>query len=222
MGIIILVPGIALHPPNHGINITSIIYNSGFNNGSQTAMADMQNEGSFNSSCDPTGAHASGGQHPTPYCTGWTSGYISSWKPNSSPANSTVLSCTQCGSKLKPIIRFINGTNDGGEAPLNSIQNRDQFNPACDPTRSHTSDGLHTTGYCNGWTNGYISAWNTNHSAASKQQALRNVGSGTNVGSPHPTSPVSNTATHKKAFPTVALICNKSGISLICTYTNKT
>jgi Caspase domain len=241
-GIILLLPTTVFHP-NHANNITSIIYNAGSNNGSQTAMADMQIGRLFNPACDPTGVHASGGQHPTPYCNGWTSGYISAWndkhpgwtsgyisawKPNNPPANGTILSCQQCGSKLKPIIRYINGSNDGGQAALSNIQNGNPFNPACDPTRSHTSDGLHTTEYCNGWTNGYISAWNTKHTPSSVQPnklppAIRNVSSGMKVGISNSTVPVSNMANHKKALPTLALICkNKSGNSLICTYTNGT
>ncbi|NAL78155.1 hypothetical protein [Nitrososphaera sp. AFS] len=38
------------------------------------------------------------------------------------------------------------------------------FNPGCDPTSAHSSDRLHTTAYCNGWTNGYITEWNIYHS----------------------------------------------------------
>jgi caspase domain-containing protein len=229
--IIIFLPGSFLRPITHSNNATSIIYNAGFNNGTQTALADTQNGKLFNPSCDPTGVHASGGQHPTPFCTGWTSGYISewkskhpswssgnitSWKPNNPPASGTVLSCTQCGSKLKPIVRFINGTNDGGQAALNTIQNRGQFDPACDPTHAHTTDGLHTTEYCNGWTSGYIYSWNTKQMPTTVHLAALNVGSGTS----HPTTPAVN---HKKPIPTLALRCkSKSGNNLICTYTNST
>jgi hypothetical protein len=235
--ILILAPGSTFNSANQVNNITSNTYNSGFNNGSQAAMADMQNGASFNPACDPTGAHAIGGQHPTPFCTGWTggyisawnskhpgwtSGYISSWKSNRPPANSTVLSCTQCGSTLKPIIRFINGTNGGGQAALNTIQGGKQFNPACDPTGSHTSDGLHATEYCNGWTDGYIAAWNTFHSPTSIHTA-QNVSAGMKPSSSHLSSPTISMAGHKKEIPTLALICKKkSENSLICTYTNGT
>ena len=233
--IIVLVPGSILHPTNHANNITSIIYNAGFNNGTQTALADMQNGKLFNPSCDPTGAHAKGGQNPTSFCNGWTggyilawknkhpgwtNGYIESWKRNNPPANGTILSCVQCGSKLKPITRYINGTNDGGQAALSSIQGGIPFNPACDPAAAHAGDRQHTTFYCNGWTDGYISVWNDKNKESS---STRNVSSGLNTGISHPVTTANSTASHKKVLPTLALICkNKSGNSLICTYTNKT
>jgi hypothetical protein len=78
--ILVLVPGSILRQAVHVSNFTSIIYNSGINNGTQTALGDTQNRRLFNPSCDPTGVHASGGQHPTSFCIGWTSGYISEWK----------------------------------------------------------------------------------------------------------------------------------------------
>jgi hypothetical protein len=215
----------------HNNNLTNIVYNAGFNNGTQTALADTQNGRLFNPSCDPTGVHASGGQHPTPFCSGWTSGYISewknkhpdwnsgnitSWKPNNPPDNRTVVPCTQCASKLKPIVRFVNGTNDGGQAALDTLQNNGQFDPACDPTRAHTSDGLHTTVYCNGWTSGYIYSWTTKLMPTTVHLVAQNLSSVTS----HPTTSVVN---HKKPSPTLALLCkNKSGNNLICTYTNST
>jgi hypothetical protein len=208
-------------------NITSIVYNSGFNNGTQAALVDTQNGRLFNPSCDPTGVYASGGQHPTPFCTGWTSGYISewkskhpgwnseniiSWKPNNPPANGTILSCTECGSNLKPIVRFINGTNDGGQAALDTLRNKGQFDPACDPTHAHTSDGLHTTEYCNGWTSGYIYSWNTKRTPTTVHLIAQNPSSGTSL-------PTTLAVNHK----TLALLCkSKSGNNLICTYTNST
>jgi hypothetical protein len=227
--IIIFLPGSISRPNVHVNNITSIIYNAGFSNGTQTALADTQKGNLFNPSCDPTGIHASGGQHPTPFCLGWTSGYISewknkhpdwdsgnitSWKPNNPPASGTVLSCTQCGSKLKPIVRFINGTNDGGQAALNAIQNKGQFDPACDPMRAHTSDGLHTTEYCNGWTSGYIYSWNTKQMPTTVHLVTQNASGASQV--------AASTINHKKS-PTLALLCNsRSGNNLICTYTNST
>jgi hypothetical protein len=84
--------------------------------------------------------------------------------PYHPPANGSVLSCQQCATRLKPVIRYINGSNDGIQAAVSNVQDGKPFNPACDPSHSHTSDGLHTTVYCNGWTNGYISAWNAKHS----------------------------------------------------------
>ena len=39
----------------------------------------MRNGSLFNPACDPTGAHTTGGQHPTAYCTAWTNGYIYAW-----------------------------------------------------------------------------------------------------------------------------------------------
>ena len=56
--------------------------------------------------------------------------------------------------------RASDGFNDGSQAALSDKQNGNSFNPACDPTGAHTSDGQHTTTYCNAWTNGYTSAWN--------------------------------------------------------------
>jgi hypothetical protein len=47
--------------------------------------------------------------------------------------------------------RYHDGFNDGSQAALLARQNGNQFNPACDPTGIHTSDGQHTTIYCAGW-----------------------------------------------------------------------
>ncbi|NAL78186.1 hypothetical protein [Nitrososphaera sp. AFS] len=60
--------------------------------------------------------------------------------------------------------RYSDGFNDGTQAARTDRQNRNSFNPACDPTGAHTSDGQHTTIYCTGWSNGYTSAWNRNNS----------------------------------------------------------
>jgi hypothetical protein len=109
-----------------GLNDFLQRYDPGFSYGSQAAIADMKNGSLFNPACDPTGVHASGGQHPTAYCTAWTNGYISSWnanhpgwtngyiyawKPYHPPANGSLLSCQQCATRLKPIIRYINGSS---------------------------------------------------------------------------------------------------------------
>src|SRR5947208_14595858 len=56
--------------------------------------------------------------------------------------------------------RASDGFNDGSQAALSDKQNGNSYNPACDPTGAQTSDGQHTTTYCNAWTNGYTSAWN--------------------------------------------------------------
>lgn len=56
--------------------------------------------------------------------------------------------------------RYSDGFNDGTQAAITDRQNGNQFNPACDPTGAHTSDGQHTTTYCSGWSDGYTSAWN--------------------------------------------------------------
>ena len=208
---------------------TSTIYNAGFSDGAQTALADVQKGNLFNPSCDPAGIHAKGGQNLVTFCNGWTGGYISawnskhpgwtngyivSWQRNNPPPNGTLLSCAQCGSKLTPIIRYINGTNDGQTAAQYDIQVGKKFNPACDPSSAHAGDQQHTTYYCNGWTDGYISAWNDKYKQSST------VSSG---GISHPADAVNSTATHKKPLPTLALLCkNKSGNNLICTYTNST
>jgi hypothetical protein len=55
--------------------------------------------------------------------------------------------------------RASDGFNDGSSAARSDIS----FNPACDPTGAHTSDGQHTSTYCNAWTSGYTSTWNSQH-----------------------------------------------------------
>ena len=47
----------------------------GFNDGSNQARVDVN----FNPACDPQGVHTSDNQHSTSYCTGWSSGYVSTW-----------------------------------------------------------------------------------------------------------------------------------------------
>jgi hypothetical protein len=225
-----------LHPVNHSYNVTSVRFNDGSNNGTQAAFADMQNGRLFNPSCDPTGAHTVGGQHPTAFCTGWTTsyistwnakhpgwtnGYISAWQPNRPPANGSVLSCQQCGSKLKPIIRYINGSNDGSQTAISNIQAAMPFNPACDPTASHTSDRLHTTHYCNGWTTGYISTWNAKHISSTIQPESPSLVQ--NVRSPIPLSNVNSTKVSSPTFTHLSLTCKKNtNNTLICTYSNST
>jgi hypothetical protein len=60
--------------------------------------------------------------------------------------------------------RYNDGVQDGTQAASTDRQNGNQFNPACDPTGTHTSDGQHTTIYCSGWSVGYTSVWNGNNS----------------------------------------------------------
>ena len=43
------------------------------------------------------------------------------------------------------------------------IRSDTSFNPACDPQGPHTSDGQHTSTYCNAWTSGYTSTWNSQY-----------------------------------------------------------
>lgn len=56
-----------------------------------------------------------------------------------------------------PEQRAGSGTMDGQAAGVLDKQ-AGRYNPACDPTGSHTSDGQHTTYYCNAWTSGYLQA----------------------------------------------------------------
>lgn len=58
--------------------------------------------------------------------------------------------------------RSSDGFNDGS----NAARSDTSFNPACDPQSLHTSDGQHTATYCNAWTDGYTSTWNSLHSAS--------------------------------------------------------
>jgi hypothetical protein len=59
--------------------------------------------------------------------------------------------------------RYDPGFGYGSQAAISDMKNGSLFNPACDPTGAHTIGGQHPTAYCNGWTNGYISAWNAQH-----------------------------------------------------------
>jgi hypothetical protein len=65
--------------------------------------------------------------------------------------------------------RYNDGFNDGSQAAISDRNNGNQFNPACDPTGAHTSDGQHTVTYCTGWANGYTSAWNGNSGSPSSR-----------------------------------------------------
>jgi hypothetical protein len=60
--------------------------------------------------------------------------------------------------------RYNDGFNDGSQAGITDRQNGNQYNPACDPSGEHTSDGQHTKTYCSGWADGYTSGWNGNNS----------------------------------------------------------
>lgn len=53
--------------------------------------------------------------------------------------------------------------NDGFNDGSNQARQDTSFNPACDPQGLHTSDGSHTSTYCNAWTDGYTSTWNSLH-----------------------------------------------------------
>lgn len=75
--------------------------------------------------------------------------------------------------------RYNDGLNDGSQAAISDSQNGNPFNPACDPTGAHTSDGQHTTTYCSGWSNGYTSAWNGDSGSPSSSN---NSGQGTQNG----------------------------------------
>jgi hypothetical protein len=60
--------------------------------------------------------------------------------------------------------RYSDGFNDGSNAATTDRENGNPYNPACDPSGAHTSDGQHTTIYCSGWAQGYTSAWYGNNS----------------------------------------------------------
>ena len=62
--------------------------------------------------------------------------------------------------------RASDGFNDGSNAARTDVT----FDPACDPTGAHTSDGQHTSTYCNAWSNGYISTWNSLHGQTDQTQ----------------------------------------------------
>ena len=55
--------------------------------------------------------------------------------------------------------RADDGFNDGS----NAARTDTTFNPACDPLGQPTSDGQHTTIYCNAWSQGYTQTWNQLH-----------------------------------------------------------
>jgi hypothetical protein len=62
--------------------------------------------------------------------------------------------------------RSSDGFNDGS----NAARSDTSFYPACDPTGAHTSDGQHTSTYCNAWTSGYTSTWNSIHGSTDQTQ----------------------------------------------------
>jgi hypothetical protein len=66
--------------------------------------------------------------------------------------------------------RYNDGLKDGTNAAIMDRQNGNQFNPACDPTGAHTSDGQHTTIYCSGWSDGYTSVWSSGGQTAIQNQ----------------------------------------------------
>ena len=61
--------------------------------------------------------------------------------------------------------RSSDGFNDGSNAARTDAT----FNPACDPNGLHTSDGQHMSTYCNAWTSGHTSTWNSIHSVSQEQ-----------------------------------------------------
>lgn len=73
--------------------------------------------------------------------------------------------------------RARDGFTDGSNAASGDVQNGNPFNPVCDLNGIHTSDGQHTTIYCNSWNEGYASAWNQLYQPPS-QQPVQNVGPG--------------------------------------------
>jgi hypothetical protein len=81
IGIILVLLG-----PNAYALTSAERYNSGFSDGGQQAATDFQNHSLFNASCDPTGAHASDGQHTTLYCSVWTNGYTATWDRANQPS----------------------------------------------------------------------------------------------------------------------------------------
>jgi hypothetical protein len=74
--------------------------------------------------------------------------------------------------------RARDGFTDGSNAARDDVQNGNSFNPVCDPNGIHTSDGQHTTIYCNAWNEGYTSTWNQLYQPPSQQQPAQNVGPG--------------------------------------------
>jgi hypothetical protein len=74
--------------------------------------------------------------------------------------------------------RARDGFTDGSNAARDDLQNGNQFNLVCDPNGIHTSDGQHTTIYCNAWNEGYTSTWNQLYQPQSQQLPAQNVGPG--------------------------------------------
>lgn len=56
--------------------------------------------------------------------------------------------------------RYNDGYNNGYSAALQD----NSYDPTCDPHGQYTSDGQHTTYYCNGWADGYQQGWNNKNS----------------------------------------------------------
>jgi hypothetical protein len=60
--------------------------------------------------------------------------------------------------------RYNDGFSNGAQAAATDKQQGNPSNPTCDPTGRYTSDGQHSTIYCNGWANGYASTSDGQHS----------------------------------------------------------
>jgi hypothetical protein len=63
--------------------------------------------------------------------------------------------------QLSDTQRYNDGYSNGSDAAATDRQNGNPFDSTCDPTSRYTSGGGHTTTYCNGWTDGYTSTYNS-------------------------------------------------------------
>jgi hypothetical protein len=76
---------------------------------------------------------------------------------NMTNANRTI---TNSNPHLSNTQRYSEGYNDGAQQATTDFQSGKSFNTACDPSGAYTSDGRHTTIFCDGWVKGYTAAWN--------------------------------------------------------------
>ncbi len=72
--------------------------------------------------------------------------------------------------------RYNDGYNNGYSAALQD----NSYDSTCDPHGQYTSDGQHTTYYCNGWANGYQDGWNNknngnSYNSGTQQEQSSNV-----------------------------------------------
>ena len=70
------------------------------------------------------------------------------------------------GKHLSDTKRYNDGYSNGSDAAARDST----YNVACDPTGAYTSDGQHSTTYCDGWANGYTATWNSNHAQTTNPQ----------------------------------------------------